>query len=73
MSGGAFGRPASLCWRCVNAVPSDDGLRGCSWSRRFVPVEGWHAERNDLKTVRLGVVTVCESYFVHGCPKFKEG
>ncbi len=61
----------SLCWFCRNAVPSPETGAGCSWSRRaHTPVEGWEAERRDLKMFHKGQV---ESYRVLACPEFQEG
>lgn len=39
----------TICWACANAVPDADGERGCSWSREGKPVEGWVAERRDIR------------------------
>lgn len=58
----------TLCWSCKNAVPSQNC--GCNWSREFKPVEGWTAERRDLKISRGKTV---ESYLVVKCPKFEKG
>lgn len=52
----------SLCWRCSRSTDSS-----CSWSRSFVPVDGWDAE----PTERYSEVYKT-SYNVHSCPKFKE-
>ena len=65
----------SLCWFCVNAVPSPQMGAGCSWSsRRHIPVPGWKAERRDkfLGYQSKGRQLV-ESYLVIECPEFKEG
>lgn len=66
----------TLCWGCGNAVPDEDGERGCSWSREGTPVEGWVAERRDIRIQpkrpgeeRRGV----ESYQVITCPAFVPG
>lgn len=48
----------SLCWSCINAVPNSH--HGCSWSRKFEPVEGWEAQYDILK----------DSYKVLSCPLF---
>ena len=61
-------RSRSLCWSCVNAIPS--GTTGCSWSESFQPVSGWNAERNDLY---VGQTNEQESYIVQSCPEFVEG
>ena len=63
--------PPSICWKCKNAVP--DGKYGCSWSRRFQPVEGWDAKPTLVKNTshRKGFGSVhFNSYRVKGCPKF---
>jgi hypothetical protein len=46
-----------LCWDCVNCVPDRNG-RGCSWSRKFIPVEGWEAIENG------------DTYNIIRCPEF---
>lgn len=43
----------NLCWSCGNAV------NGCSWSRSFVPVDGWEAEEDGT------------SYKIRNCPRFE--
>lgn len=57
----------SICWKCKNAVPS--ASTGCSWSCRFVPVEGWTAEKHQQK--QSG--SVYETYCVISCPLFQKG
>ena len=66
----------TICWACANAVPDAEGERGCSWSREGKPVEGWVAERRDIRIQpkrpgeeRRGV----ESYQVITCPEFGPG
>lgn len=57
--------PQQLCWSCRNAVPTEDGRRGCSWSREFRPVPGWTAEL----AAKTGFgLTWC----IIGCPEFRE-
>lgn len=65
------GFPQTICWDCENAVPNKRD-RGCGWSRKFEPVEGWDAIRADLsmKNRKQGDV---ESYIVRFCPLFKQG
>ena len=58
----------TLCWRCKNAVPSQNC--GCSWSKEFKPVEGWTAERKNLNISHGKAI---ESYAVIKCPKFEKG
>ena len=55
----------TLCWYCQNSVPSL--TTGCSWSEDLKPVEGWRAERRDLKYD----THMMESYIVHWCPQYK--
>ena len=60
-------KKATLCWRCRHAVPS--ASTGCSWSRHFVPVEGWTATKHQQK--QSG--SVYETYCVISCPLFQKG
>lgn len=60
----------TICWDCANAVPNLDGTRGCRWSREGKPVDGWDAERVDLKVFHNRFI---ESYYVRECPEFIEG
>lgn len=64
----------SLCWQCIHAVP-DKCAHGCSWSRHFIPVEGWSAERTGLKgnDYYTDPPQLTESYKVISCPQFEEG
>ena len=57
----AYKSKGSLCWDCKKA------LWQCSWSAKFVPVDGWTAIRRDL---RVAEGTKTESYFVLDCPEF---
>lgn len=59
---GAFEQ--TLCWTCANTYA---GM--CPWFTDFTPVEGWDAERVEIKSqskLKLG----CESYIVHRCPNY---
>ena len=51
----------TLCWDCANATNS-----GCSRSRALIPVEGWTAEKDTLKTNYADK----DSYLVIDCPEF---
>lgn len=64
------GFSCSICWDCENAVPNKKD-RGCSWSIKFEPVEGWDAERSDLNMQHRK--DNVESYIVKRCPLFKQG
>jgi len=57
----------TICWDCRNAVPGPEA--GCSWSRRWQPVEGWDAEET---WVRYGAYGSQKSYRVLECPEFEE-
>lgn len=59
-----MGTSFSLCWHCKNATG------GCSWSRRFEPVENWTAVETSIKSV---YGTNKDSYHVIDCPKFERG
>ena len=65
-------RPASLCWYCANAVPTDK--MGCSWSMDFEPVDGWTADITDaMHRNELGSESRAygkHAFCVHDCPSF---
>lgn len=66
----------TICWACGNAVPDEEGTRGCPWSREGKPVEGWVAERRDIlvqPTRPGGEKKRLESYCVITCPAFVPG
>lgn len=44
----------TLCWMCQKSC-----TKGCSWSKDFVPVNGWVAEKNE-KTGSYSVITCHE-------------
>lgn len=60
-------KAASICWKCRNAVPTEK--TGCSWSRDFVPVDGWVVE-NHCIYVNPECSRRVESYCVEYCPEF---
>lgn len=51
------------CWTCENA------LGGCSWSRAFIPVEGWEAEKTEIRVGERGDGT---TYKIKRCPEYKK-
>lgn len=61
---------SQLCWNCKNAVPS--ASTGCSWSRSFVPVDGWDAEETVLYQVANGRSTEVRSFHIMYCPEFED-
>ena len=54
--------PQSICWDCANACC------GCSWSRGFVPVDGWKAIQ---KKIKLSGGKTTPTYIVCECPRFQ--
>lgn len=60
------GYAQSLCWYCINSVPSKDGKRGCSWSRELKPVPGWEAEEME----HCKAYSQITAYKVKKCPEF---
>lgn len=62
----------TLCWKCGNAVPDNLG-HGCSWSKSFIPVDGWVAKEVEKSTVydaRHGKSRM--TYRVLSCPEYIE-
>lgn len=57
-------RPETLCWRCAKSVNM-----GCSWSKSFLPVDGWTAEENHIRRNGIGG----KDYRVIECPEFERG
>lgn len=64
----------NICINCKNAVPSENGVYGCNWSRNFLPVEGWEAKCTKIKvtTISRGIEYKSEidSYEIKSCPQF---
>ena len=56
----------TLCWKCLNAVPT--ATSGCSWSRDLVPVPGSVAEKHQQKSNG----SIYEAYCVDYCPEFQK-
>ena len=56
----------SLCWYCAN---STNGSK-CPWVRNFTPVEGWEAEKTQIKGNGKGAKGY-ESYNVRKCPLYR--
>ena len=61
---------ATLCWKCINAVPNPETGDGCSWSRHLRPVKGWDAE---ARMYAPGTGSADITWHVNACPEFKEG
>ena len=55
----------SLCESCRHVVPNPTTGAGCSWSRAFIPVNGWEAVKETKGNY--------ESYKVIRCPRFVKG
>ena len=58
----------TLCWKCRNAVPTE--TTGCSWSRDFVPVDGWVVENHTTPHANDGGMIT--AYCVDYCPEFQK-
>lgn len=75
---GEHNQNRSLCWKCVNAVPDNNG-HGCSWSRGLEPVEGWMAlpsrkkHTTNMNTKDKKYTYVIEGWYVIECPEYKRG
>lgn len=61
----------TICWECRNAVPDEEGKRGCSWSRKLEPVEGWQAVESTVVRYDGGHKREIMSALVLECPQFK--
>ena len=59
----------TICWQCKKSTTD-----GCSWSSKFIPVEGWKATQTSL-VVRStkGYEKEDTSYLVRSCPLFERG
>lgn len=59
----------TICWDCKKAT----GF--CSWSEKFIPVEGWKATPTIVKIANnYGKnKTFDDSFIVHECPLFERG
>lgn len=65
------GKPnGTLCWYCANSVPNIKKNTGCSWSKSFIPVDGWEAIPVTIPA--YGKKSDCESYCVCRCPQFED-
>ena len=56
----------NICFDCQNAIPNPETGRGCPWSERFEPVEGWTAELAVLNPNWNPSLT----YHITACPLF---
>lgn len=55
----------TLCWSCRKAIG------GCSWSKKFILVEGWEAVPTTIKTNDRNGCTYSDSFDVYECPEFE--
>ena len=60
----------TLCWDCAKATGK------CSWSKNFVPVEGWEADPTKVKNGFITwkgrkIFSLVDSFDVHECPEFE--
>ena len=56
----------TICWHCRKATTS-----GCSWSKNFIPVDGWKAIKCLQRDKKGGRSII--SYNVLYCPEFIRG
>ncbi len=56
----------TLCWSCKKSTTGE-----CSWSKRFIPVKGWKANKNTLRDNKGNRSII--SYAVKKCPEFERG
>lgn len=61
----------SLCWCCKNAVPDKECTRGCDWSIKGKPIDGW--EVTEASTFVMSDGRQGRTYKVARCPKFERG
>jgi hypothetical protein len=56
----------TLCWRCQKAGGK------CSWSKSFIPIEGWKAIPTKLKiNDRSRRDGETDSFDIYECPEFE--
>ena len=62
-------RGEQLCFHCRKACG------GCTWSKKFKPIEGWKATPTMIKSTRHGGKKriLIESYKVVECPEYERG
>jgi hypothetical protein len=65
-----FQSHSTLCWKCQKASG------GCSWSRDFIPVDGWEAKPSQIliacqNQTKDKKPKYTESFDVHSCPEFE--
>lgn len=68
----------TICWDCINAVPSKEKCNGCSWSIEFKPVKGWKAIPTKVAHCAShykanNQTQEIDSFIVQKCPMFAEG
>lgn len=58
----SYRRKETLCWDCKRC------FGGCSWSREFIPVNGWIAEKTHIPSNG----EYAASYKVIDCPEYRK-
>ena len=61
-----YDKNATLCWECKKASG------GCSWSKKFVPVEGWDATPTKVWVGHTSAKPYIDSFHVNECPEFEQ-
>lgn len=61
-----LGKRENMCWTCQKS------MFGCSWSKDFVPVKGWDADPDSIKSTNGKAlnVTITPTYKVYDCPEY---
>lgn len=59
-----FNKYEQICWTCKKCIG------GCSWSRDFIPIEGWDAE---LDTHTRVDANDSITYKIYDCPQYEKG
>lgn len=61
-----FSKHSTICWNCGKAC----GL--CSWSKSFIPVDGWCAVPTKILISNTGSKrSYTDSFDVYECPEFE--
>lgn len=54
-----------LCWDCENAYASK-----CKWVRAGIPIEGWDAEKTEIRNGYGENASTALSYLIKSCPNY---
>lgn len=65
-----YNKCSSICWKCRHAVPERTKGNGCSWSRAFEPIPGWHGYWDEVAHDNR---TKYRAFMCLSCPQFERG